>query len=359
MSQEFSFKLSFEDLDLDLLGDPNMDRTSDLFASKVSDFFAKQFHGFGGSARVIVQDTDREIEVRWTKQATWKDPKGKILDLLNRGELATALPMIWTLVKQDPSDADNLYHLGVVYSELRQYSKASEILERLIQIAPQHVYGLTALGVAEIGSGNLKIGEEWLSKAVRIQPKNRWALRNLGACLMKQGRFEEASKVLRRCLGEAPKDVNVIVGLAESLEAMGQVDEVDDLYQSAIKIGGPDDVIDIAKDRRTKIAEAGLRASGKLRPDAMHYIQVALDRFATMTPQEIQNCGQEIALLGRFGFDINNPSKRYTLKALSGEFTGLQLVSIMYAAYQQFSPGQDVGIDLSKEYEAAVKQTRG
>lgn len=57
-------------------------------------------------------------------------------------------------------------------------------------------------------------------------------------------------------------------------------------------------------------------------------------------------------------FSINDPSKKYTLKSLGGEFTGLQLVSIMYAAYQQFAPGQDVGIDLSEEYAAAVGQRK-
>ncbi len=58
------------------------------------------------------------------------------------------------------------------------------------------------------------------------------------------------------------------------------------------------------------------------------------------------------------GFSINDPSKKYLLKSLGGEFTGLQLVSIMYAAYQQFAPGQDVGIDLSEEYAAAVGKKR-
>jgi hypothetical protein len=42
------------------------------------------------------------------------------------------------------------------------------------------------------------------------------------------------------------------------------------------------------------------------------------------------------------------------LKAFPGAFSGMKIVSYMYAAFQQFMPGVDVGIDLSKEY-AAVK----
>lgn len=32
--------------------------------------------------------------------------------------------------------------------------------------------------------------------------------------------------------------------------------------------------------------------------------------------------------------------------------------AIMYAAFQQFAPGQDVGIDLSQEYAVAIGQKR-
>ena len=127
----------------------------------------------------VLNRTSREIDVVWTKLSKWQEPKDKVLDLLQSGKLADALPLIWTLVKKDPNDTDNLYHLGVVYSELKEYAKASEVLERQIDIDSEHVHGLTALGVAEIQQGNLLIGEECLGKALKIDPRNRWALRNL------------------------------------------------------------------------------------------------------------------------------------------------------------------------------------
>jgi tetratricopeptide (TPR) repeat protein len=224
------------------------------------------------------------------------------------------------------------------------------------------------LGVAEIASGNLLIAEEWLTKALQVEPKNRWALRercirgvalrNLGACLMKQSRFEEARTTLQACLQVAPSDVAALVGLGEALEALGAGGEADTAYRTAVKFGGPDHIIDIAKDRLTKMAETKLRSDAKFRPDALEFIKDALDRFSKMTPQEIQALAYEIAALGTKGFSINDPSKKYTLTKLAGEFTGLQLVSIMYAAFQQFSPGQDVGIDLSEEYAVAVGKKR-
>ena len=84
------------------------------------------------------------------------------------------------------------------------------------------------------------------------------------------------------------------------------------------------------------------------------YCLGALERFAKMTDQEIEAVGREIAILGMRGLDINDPTKKYTLKTLSGEFSGLHLVSIMYVAFQKTAAGTDVGIDLSREYSQAV-----
>ena len=358
MSQEFSFTLSFDDFDLSLLGDPPPDRDSDEFGPRVTAFFAKQFEGFGGLARVTINDDAREIQVRWTKQSHWKDPKEKILDLLNRGETTKALPLLWTAVKQDPKDTNSLYRLGLVYNELRQFKKASETLERLVNLVPNHIHGLTALGVAEIGSGNLLIAEEWLNKAIQLAPQDRWALRNLSGCLMKQGRHLDAITMIRRCLVVAPDDIAMIVGLGDAYEALGHLDEAERLFTAAIQTGGPEHVVDIAKDRLTRMSEAKLRSSSsELRPDVVRFILDALHLFDSMTPQQIQSLALEIALLGNQGLNVHDPSKKYHIKTLAGEFTGLHLISIMYAAFQEFAPQQDVGIDLSKEY-AEAKQNR-
>ena len=84
------------------------------------------------------------------------------------------------------------------------------------------------------------------------------------------------------------------------------------------------------------------------------YITGALEKFAGMTKSQIQAIGVEIAILGQRGLDINDPDQKYSLKSLPGQFSGLHLVSIMYAAFKQFAPGEDVGIDFSKEYGAAT-----
>lgn len=126
MPQEFSFKLGFDDFDCSLLGNPPPAVGSDDFKSKMTDFFVKQFLGFGGKARVIVDDASRVIEVLWT-QANWKDPMQKALDLLNAGQIKQSLPILTTLYLKDPTDVDTLDRLGLAHSELGQFQQAIEL----------------------------------------------------------------------------------------------------------------------------------------------------------------------------------------------------------------------------------------
>ncbi|HUP78028.1 MAG TPA: tetratricopeptide repeat protein, partial [Pirellula sp.] len=177
MSQEFSFNLEFDDFDRSLLGNPPPAVDSDEFKSEITNFFAKQFIGFGGKARVVIDDKGRVIEVLWTKDSNWKDSKQKALDLLSAGQIKQALPILTTLHHKDATDVDTLYRLGLVYSELNQYRHAAVLLEKAVEIAPDHIHAMVGLGVAEVAVGNLLIGEEWLLKATQIEPKNRWALR--------------------------------------------------------------------------------------------------------------------------------------------------------------------------------------
>ena len=150
MSQEFSFKLDFDDFDRSLLGDPPPAVDSDDFKSKITAFFAIQFVGFGGKARVVIDDSSRVVEVLWTKDARWKDPKQKALVLLNAGQVEQSLPILTTLYHKDPSDVDTLYRLGLAYSELGQFQQATEILEKAVELAPDHAHALsTCAGVIQ------------------------------------------------------------------------------------------------------------------------------------------------------------------------------------------------------------------
>ncbi len=343
MAQEFSFKLEFDDFDRSLLGTPQTAPDSDDFKSGIANFFAQQFFGFGGNARVIIDDSNRVIEVLWTKDKDWKDPKQRALNLLNVGQIKQALPMLTTLYHQAPSDVDTRYRLGLAYSELGQYQRAAEFLEKAVEQAPGHVHALVGLGVAEIAAGNLLIAEEWLKKAIAIEPDNRWALRNLAGTLMKQRRIDESLAAVQKCLAVAPDDIAMMIAYGDCLAELGRGAESETHYRMAIKTGGQEHLVDLAKARLSEKSEKAFRSTGDIRPEAVEYIQDALDRFKSMEAAQIKQFALELALIGNKGLNINDPTKKHQLQTWPGEYTGLQVISIMYAAFQQCAPARIPG----------------
>jgi hypothetical protein len=79
----------------------------------------------------------------------------------------------------------------------------------------------------------------------------------------------------------------------------------------------------------------------------------AMKLFAEMPREQAGHVVMEIAKLGQNGLEINNPLKRYTLKNLNGDFSGLQLLSYMHVGMALFDPTVDSGSGLQREYEIA------
>ena len=121
----------------------------------------------------------------------------------------------------------------------------------------------------------------------------------------------------------------------------------------AIKTGGPEPLIDLAKARLSERSETAFRLPCDIRTDVVESMKDALERFKSMEVSQIQNFAMELAMLGNKGHNINDATKKHQLQSWPGEYTGLQLISFMYAAFQQCAPSTDLGIDLSREYRIA------
>jgi len=54
--------------------------------------------------------------------------------------------------------------------------------------------------------------------------------------------------------------------------------------------------------------------------------------------------------------DYASSEKKYTLQSIPGEqFSGLQLMCMMYVGFKDVKPTADVGMDLREPYEMALK----
>ena len=156
----------------------------------------------------------------------------------------------------------------------------------------------------------------------------------------------------------APNDSGALLGLAQCLDQLGgdHRKEGDKVYDEIVHRFDDDPVAEIAKKARSRIANEQLHdtVDGNVRMDAVFYMQGAMDEFARKSKEEIGQIVMEIALLGQGGLQINKPDIRYSLKNLPGDFSGLQLVSIMHAGIRLLDPNADTGTGLDREYELAI-----
>ncbi len=94
----------------------------------------------------------------------------------------------------------------------------------------------------------------------------------------------------------------------------------------------------------------------KKHPVAVWYFLDSLEKFDSMTEEEIRSVSFEIGMLGSTGLDYSSPDEKYTLRSLPGKkFSGLHLMCIMYAGFKRIAPEQDLGMDLEEPYRSAFQ----
>jgi len=321
----------------------------------MSDFLRQRFRLLGGRIQKI-EYTPSEIQVTWLEDLQTADPINPIVSLLQRGDNSEAVILMKLLLSDQPDDTAILYNLGMACSDMGKLDDALGYLRRLMDLEPAHVNGRVALGVALLRHGDDEAASVELERAVEADPTNPWARRNLGAALMKLGRAEAGIEHLREATGLNPSDQQAWYGLGQALEQTGDDEGADAAYIRTLDLDTYGDIAELARQGRTRIGQRTLRETvpGGFRMDAMFYILGALEKFENMVPQQVQDIGFEIAMLGRRGLDINDSDPKYTLRSMPGEFSGLHLVSTMYAAFKQIAPEKDIDIDLAREYQMAL-----
>lgn len=329
-------------------------RSSSDFVQALITRYALQYASKGWNAVVTVDDEYVRV-VAIPERGI--EPKAYVLGLLKHRYLEDALPILEALYGM-VEDADIAYNYGICLSELGKIEESVKPLERCIKIDPHYANAYVGLGVSYLRLGRSADAENALRQSVLIDPKNAFAQRNLAAVLARSGRLLEALPYFRQAVSLAPDDAGACYGLAQCLDELGgeHQKEADRIYADVLKRFPDHPVAEMAKIAKNKIANAQLHhaVDGNVRMDAVFYMQGAMDDFAKKSKQDIGQLVMEIALLGQKGLQINNPDVRYTLKNLPGDFSGLQLLSIMHAGIRLLDPNADPGTGLDREYALAL-----
>ena len=327
---------------------------STAFLAAARTFYERQF----GGGSVLVEATAGGIVVAWTPPEADLDPLQYAVTLLQKRQHAIAVPILQTLLKEDPRNAIVLFNLGMAQSDLGNLDEAVAHLEALTQQNTTHTHGWVALGVAEARAGRLDDAVDALRKAVAIAPGDPFAQRNLGGVLASKGHLDEAVGHLQEAVRLLPTDEQAVYGLAQALIRLGgddRIAEADALLSRAIALDPDSELAEHCRNDRSRIAQARFRANagGQVRMDAVMYCLGALRTFAQRSKEDVRAVAFEIAMLGMQGLDVNDPAQKYRLRSLPGQFSGLHLVAIEYVGFKIVDPNVDLGFDLSQEYQHA------
>ena len=350
------FKIPINRFDTNLLPPEARQVGTEAFKTAVILHFAAEYAAQGETAMVTVDSEDITV-MAFPATASALD---FVMPMLRSGRITAAVPYLQSLTHSAPADPEVLYNLGIAYSELGQYDEAIIRLKRAVQLAPGHAHAWVGIGNAYHRLRKPQPALEAFEKALAADPSDGYTQRNLGGLLITFDRVEEAVTHLRAALARMPDDPQTLLGLATALEKLGTPEataEADQMYHRFITEHPNSPMVEEAEKSRTAIAlrEVKARSLGGYRPDVMRYIADALNVFEQQGPQARQAIALEIALLGNQGLDVNNPEQKYSLKSLPGQFSGLHLVSVMYAAFRQIDPAMELGMDFEAEYQAALE----
>ena len=91
-------------------------------------------------------------------------------------------------------------------------------------------------------------------------------------------------------------------------------------------------------------------------PASVWYLLSALERYDKLPVEKVREVAFETALVGRGGLDYASSEKKYRLKSLPDEeFSGLQIMCLMFAGFKRIAPEQDVGMDLEEPFLLALQ----
>jgi tetratricopeptide (TPR) repeat protein len=184
---------------------------------------ARDFYGDTDRARELAQDNGRDLAqalvegsaIRVLLTAREVDSvKNRLdaareynagLDLTASGNYAEAATKFEEALKLNPNFFDASFNLAIAYQKLGLHSKAIDILNDLLTVAPDNVEYLYALGATCFAAGDLGGAKRAFGDVLEKDPTNRKALFSLGVVCEKTGKTDEARRRFERYLELDPE----------------------------------------------------------------------------------------------------------------------------------------------------------
>lgn len=326
------------------------------FRKAVQEYFEAKLLRASGAAEVIV--TEKDIILKWINKDSAQGLTELGVNYLTNGDYSHGIHTLQFALQKDPEDGISLYNLGMALSDKGRLEESATHLQKLASLEPTNARAWVALGVTQARQHDVDNAIHSLQTAINIEPSDPYALKNLGALLLENSSdMEVAESHLKKAALILKDDPQVWINLAKLYEKTDRWDDADHAYLKALEANPYGSLAELAEKGRSNIAERNFRAKGDTRPDALMYCIGAIQKLEGLPIENVREITFEIATLGMNGLDVNDPAQKYSINSLQGQYSGLNLLCIEYVGFKQIDPSVDIGFDLTKEYEAAMKMT--
>lgn len=158
-------------------------------------------------------------------------------------------------------DADLLYYIAGLYSQLDQKVTYEQVLEQVLAVDPTHASAANDLGYNWADAGrNLPRAETLIRLAVREEPDNHSYLDSLGWVLYKRGQFAEAHKYLAEAAASSSNpDPVVLDHLGDALYRINRPDDAAIEWRRTLNR-----LTEIGDDARADLRKLRLEVASKL-----------------------------------------------------------------------------------------------
>jgi len=176
----------------------------------------------------VTSDLSDEVRHRFNLALSYQEKR----DFLRAKNEYEKVIQIWPLY------AEGHNNLGLVYKELGKHGRAIYHFERALALNPGYVRAYHNLGVIYHLKGDLKHAIKNYQAALSLDRGNLSSLNNLGLVYREEQRLYDAREILEKALNLKPAFPQTQYNLALVLEGLGELEQARFHYQKFINLTG-------------------------------------------------------------------------------------------------------------------------
>jgi arylsulfatase A-like enzyme/tetratricopeptide (TPR) repeat protein len=181
------------------------------------------------------------------KDGELPDPKEKV-DVLLRleaaqrliamGQSRKAVPLLRSVVKQEPQMNDARITLGVALYKAKEYELAANVFKKSIELAPETFAAWVNMGLCLRELKRDAEAQKTLEHALELDPGNLEVMDHLIDSYFASARFKKTEEISRLYLESKPDATRVRVALAMSLFNQGKSNEAREEVEKGLEVDG-------------------------------------------------------------------------------------------------------------------------